>query len=355
MDLVNQLPVIVVSGVDPDTMAAVTVGLQWDLPSAVVVRQRVQPDPPRVGQVTSDATGILDDEWMDLDHDCVPCSLSSTLVTAVQRVRDAGRWESVIALLAPAVESRGAAEALAALPGVRVAGVVAAVDGETVSHDLLADDLLRERGRHHHPADARSVGEVLAAQVESADAIVTPTGVEKSPEALLRTLARPGVVIADRCAGAESLRHGWHLPELTEQWCAPDRTAALAPVLGPAWQLDLRSERPFHPDRLLEEIALLGTGPHRSRGCFHLPTRPDLVGVWDGAGGQLSIGRGADWRDRTPFTRIVVVGQGEPPADLPLHFERLLVTPAEWRRRGRAWEALTDGFEPWLGPIRRAA
>ena len=58
----------------------------------------------------------------------------------------------------------------------------------------------------------------------------------------------------------------------------------------------------------LEYIEVLGGGPRRSRGCFWLPTRPSTVGVWEGAGGQLSVGSGVPWGMKAPLTRIVVTG-----------------------------------------------
>lgn len=120
------------------------------------------------------------------------------------------------------------------------------------------------------------------------------------------------------------------------------------------WRVDLRSDRPFHPERLLADVGRLGAGRHRSRGCFWLPSRPGALGVWDGAGGQLSVGAGGRWRNDV-HTRIVVVGAGRRPDHLEEAFESLLVTTDEMRSRGRFWELFEDGLEPWLGPIRRVA
>lgn len=109
------------------------------------------------------------------------------------------------------------------------------------------------------------------------------------------------------------------------------------------------------PDRLLDRVADLGGGPRRSRGCFWLPTRPSVYGVWDGAGGQLSIGPGEAWGVRRRLTRIVVIGVDDGVEDLCVAFEDCLLTPAEIASRGPFWEVDTDGLEPWLGTIRRHA
>ena len=74
------------------------------------------------------------------------------------------------------------------------------------------------------------------------------------------------------------------------------------------WSLDLRSPAPFHPGRLMARIEDLGCGRIRSRGHFWLPTRPDEICVWDGAGGQLSVGPYGFCGSRPPSTHLTFVG-----------------------------------------------
>ena len=119
--------------------------------------------------------------------------------------------------------------------------------------------------------------------------------------------------------------------------------------------LDFRSERPFHPERLQETIAVLGGGPRRSRGCFWLPSRPAQVCQWDGAGGMLSIGPCDHWDEHGPLTRIVVVGLDDGREQLVDAFRSCLLTDQELAERGAYWEVWRDGFEPWLGPVRQLA
>jgi G3E family GTPase len=118
-----------------------------------------------------------------------------------------------------------------------------------------------------------------------------------------------------------------------------------------SWRVDLRSDRSFHPERLLELLDRLGGGRHRSRGCFWLPTRPGDVLAWDGAGGQLSIGRSRPWGRQPRHTRIVLHGVGTPPDHLEAAFDDILLLPTD----PGPWTAATDGFEAWLGPIHHAA
>ena len=72
---------------------------------------------------------------------------------------------------------------------------------------------------------------------------------------------------------------------------------------------------------------------------------------WDGAGGQLSIGRFASWGQAQPLTRIVTVGLDDGRAQLEDAFRSCLLTDEELDERGQYWEVDHDGFEPWLGPV----
>ena len=140
--------------------------------------------------------------------------------------------------------------------------------------------------------------------------------------------------------------------ERTDPLSIPPHAARTDPDV---WTLDLTSSRPFHPDRLHERIEDLGRGAFRARGHFWLPTRPDAVCVWDGGGGQLSIGRSGSWHSRRPSSRLVVTGihvaDRTRVADA---FADVLLTDAE-TIAGHSWVGRSDGFEPWLDePIHAA-
>lgn len=357
-----RLPVVLVTGTDPDTMAATTIGIQWDLPFAVAVHHRIDVRRQVLTRVVSDVTGLLETEEIDLDHACVPCAIREDIMATLQRVAADGRWRSVLCQLpagaAPTQVCHVLGGANPAGRRLRVSAVIAAVDGRHAVHDLLGDDLLGDRGVATSQDDSRGLGEVLALLVEGADVVVLGERPPPEAHALVTTLARPGASVV---AGATALvgeviaAGDVHRHDLSRAWTAVDRRVPLPAVRPGAWRLDLRSDRPFHPGRLVRGISELGGGRHRSRGCFWLPTRPGDVQVWDGAGGQLSIGREGP-RGREPeLTRVVLVGTGERPDHLRHTFERLLVSEDELVTRGPCWEATDDGLEAWLGPIHRAA
>jgi G3E family GTPase len=355
-------PLLVVTGVDPVAMDATLIGLAWDLPRAVSVRHRIDPHSQVLTRTVSDLNGVIEQEQIQLEHACVSCALREDILPTLERLARDPRWGTIVAGLPTATEAGQLAHALGTdgrlARHLRLSAVLAAVGTSDVARDLLSDDLLRERDVHTNPGDDRGVGEVACAQIEFADLVVLDADPGAEASDLVRALARPGVPVV---TGADQLDAGAiieqrHSSATANAWCSPELDADL-PVLaeGNAWRLDLCSPRPFHPDRLLDQIERLGTGPFRTRGSFWVPTRPGDMLEWSGAGGQLSIGSYRPWGRRTPTTRLIYTGLGAAPGELAAAFEDILLTPTEALLDQRSWDVLEDGLEPWLGAIRDVA
>lgn len=353
-----RVPVVLISGVDPDAMASAMVGLQFDLPDAVAVRHHIDVERGVLTRTVSDLTGVLESHETLLEHACVSCAIREDIVPTLERLARDGRWASIVAHLPVGAEAAHLCSVLTwdtrLARFLRISAVVAALGSAHPVRDLLGDDLLADRGRHCAHDDRRGVGEVLAAQVEYADVVVFDAAPDPVAAGLVAALARPEVSVlhGGHDLDGAALTGGLHQHARTDAWTCPARSDALPAVTAEGvWRLDLQSTHAFHPGRLLESLESLGGGAHRSRGCFWLPTRPGRTLEWDGAGGQLSIGDSGSWGRRTPFTRIVLTGVGGAPDHLRPAFEHLLLAPGE-TVAGPGGE---DGFEPWLGPIREVA
>ncbi len=351
---------VLLTGVDAEALAMAMVGLQFDLPGAVAVRHRIDVERGVLRRVVSDVTGVVEEAERDLEHACVSCALREDVLPTLERVARSGRWTTIISHLPVGAQADQVCAVLAQdtrlARHLRVSAVISVVDGGRVLDDLLGEDLLAERGAHAAHDDRRGVAEVACAMVELADVTVTVGAADETSVALLRSLARPGSVVVagtehlDSSTLAGQLHH--HASTLT--WTHPAFEQALPRVTDEGvWRLDLRSPHPLHPARLLDGLEQLGGGRHRSRGSFWLPTRPGRLLVWDGAGGQLSVGDADHWGARTPRTRIVIVGVGAPPPGLREAFESFVLEPDE--ASGTPWRVSHDGFEPWLGEIRGVA
>lgn len=360
-------PLLLVTGVHPTAIDTAMMGLGWDLPQAVTVRHRIDPESQVLTRIVSDATGVIEHEQVLLEHMCVSCALREDILPTLERLARDGRWSAIVAGLPTGAEAPGVAIPLTRDPRLakrlRLAGVVCAVEGvtgeQTLDAQILGDDLLSEHGWHTTPEDERCLGEVVSAQIEYADLVLAAGETPRVALDLVRALARPGVevVTGTHELDALALLGGRHSHRDAMAWVdvADLRSLPPLPCDSLAWRIELSADRAFHPERLLDRIEALGAGAHRSRGCFWVPTRPGMCLDWAGAGGQLSIGAAEPWARRSPHTRIVLTGVGTVPAGLAEAFEDLLVTPEEARLAQRSWDVLEDGLEPWLGDIRDIA
>jgi len=357
-------PLVVLATVDPLLRDAVAFGVVVDHPRTVVLRHDIVDGPEGGGirRVVADAGGVLEDVLVPLAHACLSCSVREDAVPTLARLARDPRWDQVLLALPVSAESLPVTRALGAatggsgrLRGLRLAAVVAAPDLGTFADDLLGDVLLDERGVALTQDDGRSVGEALAAQVGHADVVLAAGDPREHPVAsdlLDHVRAADGRrVDGVYAADAAALFAATHDLRAGERRLDPRSAAPVpgAPTAHGVWTLDLRADRPLHPERLVAEVERLGHGRHRSRGRFWVPSRPDSVCAWDGAGGQLSVGAVGTWGRRDPDTRLVFTGVADVRAELLAAFEDVLLTAEEHARGLHPWLGRDDVLAPWLG------
>lgn len=269
----RKVPVILVSGVNEAAMGGAAISLQLGLPNSVGVRHIIDVEAQVLTRVVSDASGVIEREEINLAHACVTCAVREDIVPTLERLAKSGRWGSIVACLPVAAEATQVCRVIAFAPSraphVNVAAVVTALDGTTVTDDLLGDDLLGERGIATSHEDRRGTGEVACAMVEYADLVTVSArpGIEEA--ALITALARPRIPLVDDVStlDAQQLARGIHRHQSAEAWVADVRRGTLPPVPeGGVWRLDLSSDRAFDPMRFQDQLAVLGSGPRRSRG-----------------------------------------------------------------------------------------
>lgn len=354
-------PVLVVAGLDRAAMEATMLSLLWDLPGAVAVSHAIDPEAQTLTRVVSDANGIVETASTDLEHSCVGCALRADILPTIDRLSRDGRWRAIVQSLPAGAEPDHLGRALTRDPHVgrhaRLASIIAALGPDTSAVEFLGPEHLRDRGLHTSPEDERGLGETACAIVEYADVVVSQEDLDADTDGLIRALVRPdaSVLVGMENLPAGALAGDRHRSAPAWAWRLPVSVPLPALDPGPAWRLDLSSPLPFHPERLMDEIERLGSGPFRSRGCFWVPTRPEDMNLWEGSGGQLSLGYQGQWAQHPPRTRLVLTGLGSAPRDVELAFEDLLVDPADVPDSPGGWQVPEDGLEPWLGDIRPAA
>jgi G3E family GTPase len=352
------VPTVVVASIDPVLRESAVDGLVSDLPGAVALRVDMNVHQGLLHRTVYDTASVIEDAWVPLDHACLSCAMREEILPTLERIATALRPPAIHLALPVAAEPMPLVAALRAYDPVEVRGVVSVFDADRLESDLLGDNLLAERGLAFTTADRRSVGEVLAHQVEAADLLLTPELPPARAAALLdhltdATVRRQPLHDTDGCDLSATGRDPGSTTDALRGDLLYVRSTGAPPREG-VWTLDLQSWRPLHPQRLLDQVVTLGTGPLRGRGHFWLPTRPTVICAWDGAGGQLSIGDHGQW-PTCPDTHLVITGTAPDPDALIRAFDTALMDDAELARGLAQWHGRPDGLDRWLGEQRGAA
>ncbi|GAB3273405.1 CobW family GTP-binding protein [Kineosporia babensis] len=355
----SDVPVAIVTSIDPVLRDSAVSALLLDLPQAVAVRHDITPDGV-LRRVVHDWSGVRDRHSQALEHGCLSCALREDLLPVLRGLvngpaRESEKPQQIIVGLpvssdpAPLINALMPGPDGGLVPGARVAAVAATASAATLTEDLFGDDLLAERGQAFRDDDRRSVGEALAAQLESADVVLLDAQAEQAEHDLIDHLAGPGVPRTTISAVGAAELFAVHRDPDDPRGDLLRLSDTQAPDTATVWSLDLASHKAFHPDRLHAEIEALGTGPIRARGTFWLPGRPEVIGLWDGAGGQLSIGAAGTWPGAVRTTRLRVTGIGPQRRAIQRAFQRALMTDQEMEQGLDRWDGLDDGFGPWMG------
>jgi G3E family GTPase len=355
------VPVVILASVDPVLRDAALFSVLTDLPGTGVLRQDLDPTAGTLRRVISDETGVAEDQTVPLAHTCLGCAIREDSLPSLESMIASGRWQRIIWALPVAAETTPAARPLAnpdiaGRIGAELAGVVALADTDTLTDDIMGDDLLADRGLALSEHDRRSVGEALAAQLGHADLVLT-TGSERVGTTLAEHLrgvrAHRSELFATSALQLFLPRYVHHVAE-----ARTDPRLVLPPDASDAdgvWSLDLGSRRPLHPLRFSDRLSDLGSGRVRSRGRFQLASRPRTVGEWDSAGGQLSIGDAGGWEGATPSTRLIFTGTGNDRDRITGAFADVLLTDREIAAGPRFWRTMDDGLDAWLGDRERVS
>lgn len=146
--------------------------------------------------------------------------------------------------------------------------------------------------------------DAVVAQLTGAATIVA-TGSGRAARDVINALRSPGSsVLADACEpwltravsltrdddALERLRDPETVGRGHGMARAQDGAHGTAVAPSGVWELELRSDLPFHPDRLLRAVRAIGADGAISRGRFWPPNRPDSLCGRESVSGQVCIG-----------------------------------------------------------------
>jgi len=198
-------------------------------------------------------------------------------------------------------------EEIRALPQLRLHGFLSVVDTVVLQQDHDFGRSIQPQASANLNDGRRGVANLLAEQVMFASRVMLSKS-DKVTRDVLQQVAEavhplnPRADILAMQWGNLSLEKIFDMPmydfnrvkalgkELT-QWEADHTDAPMAQV--ETYALDsrvLRDPRPFHPQRLWDVYnKFLGIGIYRSKGFFWLPSRDNLVLLWNQTGGSVGL------------------------------------------------------------------
>ncbi|MET9549998.1 GTP-binding protein [Streptomyces sp. NPDC006627] len=297
---------VIVGGLHADARRAAVEHLLATVPGSVALHHDLSTAVRgTVVRTVRDTTGMLSTGDAPLVNDCACCALREDLVPELERLADGALTRLAIVELWDSVEPKAMAEVIAAHggDGLRLSGVVTAVDPALLLPCLGNGDDLMEAGLAAAPTDQRTVADTWARQLEYAPVLAVADSPEADDEdrallAQLHPTARRVPIGHGDLAGA--VLAGFDVEAAA---AAQHPSCALLPVEADASGVSTfvwHRERPFHPGRLYDALEDLTCAAARSRGRFWLADHPDTLLGWDAAGGALCVESAGPWLASLP-------------------------------------------------------
>ena len=346
------VPLAVLASTDPVERDVAILTALLDAPGYVAIVHELLPDAAGEPELIRRVVTLSGEssETVPLEHACPGCAMREDAVPAVVEQLDERPAGILLALpigaeLLPATRTLSSAIRCGALNGTRLVGTTAVV-------------------ATRHLLDALDDGDdSVVAQLIGAETIIA-TGGGRAAHDVIDALRCPGsAMLPDACEPwlprAVALTHD---DEHLERICDPEtmgrghgmRRAEALPdgvVVAPSgvWEMELSSDLPFHPDRLLRAVGSLGAQGAVSRGRFWVPNRPDSVCGWESVSGQVCVGVAGAWAGETRQTYLTVVGYDADPAAIRAAFCSALLTQDEHAAGLAPWLGQADPLVPYLG------
>lgn len=303
----NAMDIAIVGGLHSDARREAVERLLTTVPGSVALHHDLATAVHgTVVRTVRDATGVLSTGEAPLVNDCACCALREDLVPELERLADSGLTRLAVVELWDSVEPKAMAEVITAHAheGLRLSGVITAVDPALLLPYLGNGDDLMEAGLAAASTDQRTVADTWARQLEYAPVLAVADSPEADDEdrallAQLHPTARQ-VPISGHGGLAGAALAGFDVEAAA---AAQHPSCALLPtdadeagVATLVWHRD----RPFHPERLYQALEDLTCAAARSRGRFWLADHPDTLLGWDAAGGALCVESAGPWLASLP-------------------------------------------------------
>ncbi len=330
---------------------------------------------------------------VEMSNGCICCTLREDLLKEVARLARTHQFDYLL------IESTGISEPLPVAmtftfedsEGQSLSSLahldtmVSVVDASSFLDHYLSMADLKQLELEVDENDERTLVDLLVDQVEFADVLILNKcdlldQVELNQlEAILRKL-NPSARLLRTEFGRVELKEvlGTGLFDLEKAQASPGWLQELNGEHTPETEeygissFVYRARRPFHPQRLWNEVQQTWPGLLRAKGFFWLATRHDTIGIWALAGGSLVLDPGGFWwasrepnegpldpedqaylesRWEEPYgdrrQELVFIGIHMDQSDLVERLERSLLTPQEMELGPQSWARFVDPLPAW--------
>lgn len=304
-----------------------------------------------------------DEKLVEMQNGCICCTLREDLIVEVEKLAKLGSIDYIVIESSGISEpvpvaqtfSYGDAELAIDLPALcRLDTMVTVVDAARFWADFSSGDTLLDRKEAAAADDVREIADLLIDQIEFADVLVVNKldliSAEKGEElkAVLRRLNPDARIIGTRYSKIDpnevlntnsfdleraSQSAGW-IKELNEEHVPETEEYGIGSFV-------FRSQRPFHPERLMEWILEWPVEVVRAKGFLWIATRDDAAALLSQAGPSLSIERAGMWDTEygVKMTELVLIGIGMDQQKITEELERCALTEDEM---GMDWQEFPD-------------
>lgn len=397
MDLVNKLPVTVLSGflgAGKTTVLNHVLNNRDGLRVAVIVNDmsEINVDSRLVAQGAT--LSRVDEQLVEMSNGCICCTLRDDLLKEVRQLAEQNRFDYLL------IESTGISEPMpvaatfsfvdesgAALSDVaRLDTMVTVVDGEKFLEDYLSHEDLHDRDLQLNEDDQRNIADLLIDQIEFANVLLvnktdrmSSLEVEQlqailkslNPDATVIPIVRgrvaPGAILATGAFNEELAAEsaGW-LKELQRfHHTTESEEYGISSFV-------YRARRPFHPERLNAALDQGWENVLRAKGMMWLASKNDIIGLYSQAGNCVGVeplhrwyaaspkedwpedeatlnALGKDWHpefgDR--MQELVFIGAGMDQSAIERALNRCLLSDQEMVEGPAAWAVYRDPFGRW--------
>ncbi len=327
----------------------------------------------RTGKASTPVECVISDRWgvhetipIAMEHDCLSCLVREHTYDVLRRLGHDGQWRNALVTFPPGVEPSAFTQIVEylqiedrAIFEIIIDTCVVVADAMLVETQVTNGALLRDWGLSVVSSDMRTMGEVVARQIEFADVALLTNGERVSNTQARRSadlirhlnpaaqviLVDPDSVPASQCVGlglfdSEDPRR---LNPTTSQYCP---TPAAGEITTTTWT----ARRPMHPARFADVVDEHMEDVIRGRGQLWLATNPTHQVGWESAGDSCSLALLDEWSDVATGaeSHLVLVGRSLDFARLTSALDSCLLSADEMAEDIEAWAAYENPFADLL-------